>query len=475
MRSSFKWWIRLLCMVLAVSLFGCTEEPEVTEPSVTETVPLDVQKYYEDAVSYLQTAKDLILNYSVIRTRTLGGETYTEKITGTASFQDLGSEAFLALVEEKLTYGTVSGSYLEYYDGGAFVQMSGCTFTNAMSPEAFQSRHLPALLLNAGLYGNAMGVAEEDRVVLYFRQPGAPEAWAGIPKDAKQFDAQGSITVSPEGALLGAQYSAGYTWGETVYDLQVQMELTVPQSLDLREKLPQMPETCVPLANLDVPKLLMRASGDIYTAKAVTAQTEETIFSAAVPMTHNRKTVVNTFGAGDSLAARLEYVTRITDYRDQITETVQTVSFMRGLYTMVTDNQETEIRKDITPAQMRTACKQDLLGGLMALVYIADVQVTETEDTLVLEFQCNDYFTSALTVSLDQILKMDLDANADSYTTNVASGYLELDKTSGLPVGMGMEFSRTHVFGSVPYELSYRMDQVLTLSSADAYRNIFGE
>ena len=82
----------------------------------------------------------------------------------------------------------------------------------------------------------------------------------------------------------------------------------------------------------------------------------------------------------------------------------------------------------------------------------------------ILRFQGNDAYCNNLSGDIGAFLKMDLDGLASSYETTEAAGYLAIHKQTGLPTAMGISFARTHIFGEVPNQLTYQLDQTLQFS-----------
>ena len=103
---------------------------------------------------------------------------------------------------------------------------------------------------------------------------------------------------------------------------------------------------------------------------------------------------------------------------------------------------------------------------MFATRYLFDATMTDDGDVYRLDFAGNQAYCSDLIRDLSAFLNLSLEG-ATSYKDTQASGYLCIDKVTGLPVAMGMYFTRTHMFGEIPYVLSYQLDQTIALSPAE--------
>jgi hypothetical protein len=217
------------------------------------------------------------------------------------------------------------------------------------------------------------------------------------------------------------------------------------------------------LSCLDAPKLLLRAADDILSANKLTASTTETIFSQMIPLTRERKSEIFLSGRQESLGAKLANVITTQDYREQPSSTTQTYYFIDGVCSSTIDDGTTTVQPGITAEAMRTSIEDSLLSALFATRYLAGATLTEDEDVYRLDFAGNDAYCEDLTRDLSAFFNLSLEG-VTSHRDTVASGYLCIDKASGLPVAMGMYFTRTHISGDVPYVMSYQLDQTISLT-----------
>ena len=454
-------------IILCIFLLGLAACDSQEAPPATPTEPLvAAAEAYETAKAQLLAAPNRILTYTTTTSSTIDGQAYTQSVEGTASFSNVGTDDMIAVVEEKLVYGTVSADYLlSFCNGRAYSRISGSTFGAEMTAEDFLATQLPAALLDTSLYESIAYRTHADGTGILFTQPKSLESWVNAPKGAQQVIASGLAILDSTGALIQTEYTAEYSCGDTAYYLQITLKCTTPAQLELSALHPEHPDEYAVLACLDAPKLLLQAAGHIFSAKNLSADAEETIFSEIIPLTRQRKSQIAISGTSDTLKAMLANTISITDYRDQPSVTTQTYLFQNGVCTSSIDGSDPTVQAGITAETMRTSIEDTLLSALFAPRYLAGATLTEEEGVYRLDFTGNEAYCSDLTRDLSAFLNLSMEGVTSHHSTE-ANGYLCIDKVTGLPVAMGMYFSRTHMFGDIPYVLSYQLDQAVNLSPA---------
>ena len=476
MKTAIRLVAAILCAVFLFGILGCTEEPTETLPTETTAPVLSALEIYTQASAALQAAPNRILNYTLSETRTVGSQAYSEKATGTASYSGIGTDAMEAIIEENLTYGAIRADHtLTYCDGTAYSQISGCTFASTMNAGDFVTGQLPAVLLDGALYSKVEMQTTDDGTVFTFAEPTDLETWTTDSACAQLVSASGTATLDTSGNLIASSYKASYSCGPAVYGLEVTVRVSAPETLDLSAVHPDHAENTVPISCLEAPRLLMRSVGDIFTARDMQCSISETIYSQAIPLIRSRQATAAISGSGSDTVAALTSTIQITDYRGQATNSSQNYYFADGVCTSSVNGAEATVQAGITAESMRTSIEDTILAGLFATGYLAGAELTDTGDFYILRFTGNDAYCGDLSADIGAFLNMDLDGSASSYETTEAAGYLSINKQTGLPTSMGISFARVHTFGEVPYQLTYQLDQALTLSGTDAYYTATGE
>ena len=452
-------------LLLFLCLLGCAPETQDTQSTIDSTPTLSNEEIYDQARAKLLASPNQVINYTWALTRTVGQQDYTESSTGTASIGGIGTDALEAMVKETLTYGTLQADHtLTYCNGSAYSQISGCTFTQPMETADFLSKQLPAALIDRALYETMEVQTTIDGAFFTFKDASQLEGWVNGPSDAQFTDSSGTATLNTNGLLVASTYTATYTRGTATYRLEIDIKTSTPATLDLSAVHPEHYENAVPLACLDAPKLLMRAVGDIFTARDMACTISETIYSQAIPLIRKRQATATISGSGQNMVATLDSAIQATVYQGQPTLSSQNYRFEGGVCTSTVNGGEPSVQAGVTAESMRTSIEDAILSGLFATRYLAGAELTETEDLYILRFQGNDAYCTDLSGDIGAFLNMDLDGLATSYETTEAAGYLAIHKQTALPTAMGISFARTHIFGEVPNQLTYQLDQALQFS-----------
>lgn len=466
-----KYALRLIAAVLSwillMNMVGCSE-PDAPEQPTDPTQPaLTAAEIYDSAKAILLAAPNRILTYTATEQRTISDQqTYTESTLGTASYSDFGTENMIAIIDEDVAYGTVKADYLlSFCNGQAYSRISGCTFGTEISGDAFIARQLPAALLDTTLYESIVLTTNADGSTISFSQPKAAETWVNIPSEATVISAAGTATLDMTGVLIQTTYQVNYRYENVEFSLNVTLKCSTPAQLELSALHQEHPEDYATLSCLDAPKLLLRAAGNIFASKAISATINETIFSEMIPLTQQRQSQMHISGQEQSLWAELSNTVSVKDYRDQPSITTQTYTFQGGLCHAVIDGGEPTLHPGITADGMRTSIEDTVLSPLFATRYLAGATLTEQETVYRLDLTGNEAYCDDLTRDLSAFLNLSMEG-VTSYHSTQAGGYLCIDKVTGLPVAMGMYFSRTHMFGDIPYVMSYQLDQEVDLSPA---------
>ncbi len=468
MKIQTKLTAALLCLVALLCLFGCNNTPADTKPTLSAA---DIIATYETACKPIAESSFQHLTITAQEQRTVGGETYTEKVSGTAYYSALGTDAFHAQVDVTLLNGTYENKYTELYTGGtAYVQVMGRAFSATMTKDEFLARQIPALLLDGSLYSEAVVEQVEGKTLIHFSDATKLESWVTNCNTAKLNSAEGVATLDENGVLTEMTYKASYTCGAADYTREVTVAV-VPEPMDTAIA---APAESTPLAFFDAPKLLLRAAGDIYTAKSITSSYSENLYSQAAAIIRAQSARIDTWGSGDSFMASTDYTASLTNYANTPTINTQKETFRDGSYSYSTNGAD-PVKSDVTAEQMRGYCENSILSAFFTIDALSSAELTDTGDFYCISFRGTDAAANRLCSSIYSILGVDLDGYADSYTTNDISGYVTLDKHTGLPTAAGMTMSRTHMISSVAYSLTYQLDQSVNLSSSAAYKNITGQ
>lgn len=455
--------ICVIALAALMLLAGCSRnEPETTAPSAT-TVPTPttpLEQRYAEARAAIEESKNLVLGYTISEERVIGENRFTKNVTGEASYSNINRTQMTAIVEETLDLGAYSCTYAETYcKGEAHAVVNDCRFGAALTSKEFVARQIPAVLLTESLYQTVESEpGEEDTILIRFSEPVALEDWVG---DGELISASGTALLDSEGHLLQTEYRAEYTTEKVSYTLHMTVTVKAPKTLDLSAVHIAHDQESIPLTNLDAPRALLETVADVYAAESLACRMTEIIDSEAIPLGYSQETGISFRGTEETLEAETSYAVSYWDYRGEVTEKRQSEQFRDGVYTVSVDGGEASENSGITATAMRQYCEDTVLSGLFAMKYLKDAVAQEEDGVLRFTFTGNDAFCTDLMLQLSEFLQVDLDGQAQSMETLTAGGYLTVDGETGLPVGIGMYFSRYHTMNSIRYKLSYSLDETL--------------
>ena len=468
MKKRTRFMVVILCIALLLSLAACHKPDDTPSVSAEEKALLR----YQQICNSVNTASDLTVEAEYSLIRTVDGQAYSEVFTEAAAYRGLGTDDAMASVVQQIAFGPYQTQYTEaYYQNTAYCQTDGISFCTDMTIQQFVDRQIPAVLVDAALYDTVKVDKLFGNTTITFSQPKQLESWATDQAGAKMISATGTVALDTEDNLLKTTYTAQFSCGTTVYDLQVTASVKLEAALWTFDE--ALSKSSV-LSYFDAPRKILQVVGDVYTATAMSAEYTESVYSAAFARSRSQTSRFDTYGVGDDFLARSSYEVINTDYSNTPVTTAEVVIYQDGICTSSLNGAAPTVREGITAETMRTYCEDAVLAALFTPNHIKNAKLTEKEGQLRIDFAGNTAFADFVCSNIYAIFNANLDTYAQSYTTPKASGYLIIDKETGLPTALGIALERIHVAGEVSYSLTYALDQTMQLSSTQAYENITG-
>ncbi len=465
MKLLTRLFLAFLCLTMLLGLIGCSDQtPDASDPIIETDPPIDPLVLYATARQAVESATNLRLVISTEEQRTIGSETYTQSSNIVASYAGLHTDTPSAAVEENLTIGTYENTYYTYYlDGTAYSQIIDYAFSNVMPVEEFLAGQVPAILLDASLYGTVTAEASPSGTSLHFADPTALENWISMPAQPQLVSAEGTALIHKSGRLLSTGYSAQYKIGEVEYMLSVTVTVSTPETLDLTAQYPSELAAATPISSFTAPRRLLQAVGDICATQNLSAGYTETLYCEAADSIRNQQVQIAAQGKDDSFSAVIDYTATLTNYAGTSEVNTQKETFENGTYSYSLNGSIPTVLQNVTVQQMRTYCEDAVLSALLSIDYLSGADMTDNGDTYTLNLSGTEAMAKDLCDSIYTMLNMDLDSLADSHSTNRLGGYLTIDKSTGLPVEAGIFLTRTHVIGGTSYTMSYDLRETIAL------------
>lgn len=485
-----------LCVAMVLSLFGCTAQPAETtvpptEPPATTTAPTEppAEDVYAEARSALDSASDISLELLVTTTVTVAGEIFSEQSSQKLTYLGLGSDSRQVSLEEKIEYNVHVEededeeeednflTYSEVYADGtvyATVQDSA-RFSGTFTEEEVNGRYLPVVLLDASLYGQLTSESAAGSTTITFSQPSAPESWA-MPAEAQMLDASGSATVNASGALEQMTYTITYQQGPAEICLEVQ---STPLSEVSEITVPEDPDKYPFLEYLDGLRQVTMSSGFLVQADAISTSNMESVFSQAAGVVRNQSTAMDLYGRKEDTMTKIETGIFFMDYStNQSQELDQEEVYRDGKYTLTVDNGLPTTQNGISFEEIRDYCGSIMLSTIVSMEYWHEVTCTDLGSTYLVEYVLTGDFGNTIQNGICTMFWEDpafLNKLASAYETNETTGYVAIDKNTGLPTAAGYYYEGTHTIEGQDYVLSLQVDQSIEAPAKGAYFSITEE
>ena len=485
----------LLACTMVLGLAACSTTPAPTSPPTTaatqattapttqpttaptEPTPtkLSAGDRYAQAVDQLNAATDFTMNIRTQRTVTINGESYVEEAEQTVTYTGYGTEDFAARMQETADIDGYITAYDEtFLDGTMYTLIDDSyRFRGAMTAEEYTARFAPVQMLDAALYDEITA----DGDTLYFSVPTAGESWI-VPEYAQLTDARGTAALDAEGALAGYTYAVTYTIGGAEIQYEIQMTFDASAAIELVPIDDE--EAYFELEYVDAPRLMEQAAGYLYqtySGHSASTSMAESILSYAAGCIRNQVTTINTWGDDSDYMADIDISVYMMAAGQEFSFD-QVEHFQNGVYTLSQDGSDPEAHASVTASMVQSYCVSVYTSSVPQMYLLTNATATDLGSIYYLELEFNDEMAKTLSKSISNILFQDedfLDDLASEFSVTTMTGYLAIDKLTGLPTALGYYFEGVHTIDGDDYMLSLQSDQSFDLASTSAYEDITEE
>ena len=472
----------LLCAALLVCLCACTEKTAPAKPT-DSTVVTDAPnqkspalQLYEQARSAIDNAEDVSLRISVKKNITVGGETFEENTEQKLAFKGLGTNALRAYCEDLFGIST-----REYYMNNTVylvvddIHMSGESVQNmkySCTQEEFLASHYPTVMLDASLYQSITAKEGEKLTTLTMTEPTGAEAWA-LPEGAQFLSGSGLARIDPNGNLHSTVYTVQYQYGNSLIDLEVTGYLSLsPEEFELPERAQSFPK----ITTVDAIKLQYRAIQHLAHAAKISATSQDFYYSPVSQYASTQVVTLN-FNANERMFRRKSNATYI-DYESGSTDSFGYEDyFMKNLYFVVED-EEDSLSGTLSWTESAYYCQQHIKRYTFFSSTWEAATVTDLGSTYLLEFTYNDSIAVAMAETTCSTLffdSKDFLEQVQKHKTAVISGYLAVDKYSGLPTATGIYYMGSYIHEDYEYPLMAQIDTKIDVPALGVYKAITEE
>ncbi len=497
MKRSARILALVLCLCLAVSLLaGCGPAQKqapaaTTEPSPEPTPeptpePIDYSALYREAAEALSRQENLVAECKITQDITLPDyaaeapgavTTLSETTTRSISLQGLQGDTLLAKVEDVIIIGQNprSEQTLLYTDGVEYVELNGSRFCSETDRDSFLDALPPLLLLDSALCGPVTGEETDKGSSLRFEAPEGAEAWA-LPEEAELLEAEGSALLAADHSLTGQSLSVRYRFGGLEVQTRYELSYQSPEGLDLASDMPANAKGWETLDDPSAPLAVLRAGLLLADAKAVNAEFVFNYYSEAAGISARYYQDESLLDRGSTALYHGNTSISGMDYTNSQTYSYSyEESFDKGnLNTSYSDGTE-----EHTAMASRDLCElfsYDMLQYFPVPAYLKDAESKDVGAYRLITFAGTDDYGEAVKTEVGADLfpgqPTILDDHASAYLTKSLTGFLAVEKVSGIPTALNLEYAGLHTIEEQPFSLVMQMNVGLKLYTEDAGRDI---
>jgi len=462
----------LLCAVLIFSLVSC--DKDTVEETPVETGPT-AGEIYTQAAAQIETMDSMSLDIAIDREMTVGVNTYVTHTAQTLNLQNIGTETFAATLEETTSNGHhILKASETLTDGKLYATFKHLNYTSDVSEEDYLAEFAPAVILNSELYGS---VEQQEDGNIVFTSGTALENWVDT-EDSTLIDASGFAELDENGNLKKSSYTANYTKGAAEISIDVAVTINQPDTA-LTITAPADTESYIEIDDWTAPKLLANANSFTVQAESIDSTLNETLVSQAIGGTYTYNTDVDTYINGEDELAKIIYSSQAVDMssREQFTYSVEKI-FRDGFYTAIVDGDEPTTNSIITYDTIRSECQNYATSIMPDLSTLSEIDLLDAGNSFLIQYTGSDAYAEELSMLIAENLFDDANALNDlasEYRTEILTGYVGIDKSTGLPTAASVNYVGYHTIDGTDYLLSDSASQTLYLGGTASYESITGE
>ncbi len=471
--------VLLLCAAMLFSMIGCTAVPEPTVPptAAPTEAPTEPQAsdLYTAACSATLAKEGLTMNISSTMTTSVAGQSLTQASEQVISYTGLGTDSMKYQSTENITYGEDhSYTYGEIFvDGMLYAAVDDTeAFCGEMAASDAAQRYLSPAMLDTSLYGS-ITAGENGKII--FEAPTAAESWA-MPGDAELLEASGSAVISENGTLEQVSYAITYQHGPSKIHLAVDAAITFGT---VTVTVPADSGTYIQLDDVDALCLYINALGMLSQSGAASSSMMESVMSQAAAVVRNQSTAMDLYSKDGNPDAKVEINIYMMDYStNQEQRFEQEERYVDGKYTLSVDGADPEAQSGISAEMIQEYCTGILGANLVRSEFWQNAQISDLGSTLLVELTLTEEFGDTMEGAICNTFWSNsqfLRKLSSGYVNKETTGYLAIDKFTGLPTATGYYYEGIHTIQGGDYILSLQCDQSLDGASLSAYHSIRDE
>ena len=458
-----------------------TAPPETDAPTVPPETqapePVSAAEAYEKAVSQLPQDYHLELSREVSRSMDGERELLVTTDEWVMDVRGAGTDEMTAAVTWKMTVENKDIAELSvteyeiYYANGKAALIDGSTvYAAKQSAEEFLQSFPPLALLTADNYESIEWTDGSQSAVAFGDAVDTEWEWLGM--DCTDVTlGEGTALLDENGRITGVEYQTEYALEGIRFTAMAEM------SLSPLEKEPAVPQT-------DAGEVI-----SVSSVIAVPVMDLATCFPYMSNFSASYLGLTLSYAAGMTLLKQewlgLDYDEEGPMIYDHVYHTIYSDETESSEYelrhfagqTKYTEDEE-EIEVDMDPEAMEAAvldCVED------AWIYpdeMSQISISDEYDCWLIEFTVNDQIADYIRGRVEEELFGDpnkLESIGARYKLGSCTGYLSIDKGSGMPMHLKINFDAGHTYQRQNYPLKYEAEWTYRVSDGDVWKMITDE
>lgn len=468
----------LMIVAMLSGMFGCAQDSSAdpTEITALTVIPTEspVEKQYALAKAEILEAADLAVKITDNKTIFIADESYLLRSNQNLRYTGMGTDSLQVAVTEELLLDGSYDKFEDFYTAGMLYSKiyDENHFCGSVDEDEYLSRLVPAALLDEKLYTDISANPDGKNTLLSFSDPTDAESWV-LPEGANFLSASGKALLDASGSLLKTEYVVEYIYGNFKVTREISAE---PYSKKVSLAVPAI-KNYTQVDHIEALRLYDTAVMFLYAANTATTTLSETIVSQAAECVYATQNTINYYGSGQEHVSKVDYTVSVQQ-SNQTDSYSQTEVFQNGVYTVFADGGTPKENPEITASNMLDYCQGYLSENIVALNYIEDVSAEEIGNSTYLTLDFTEEYANELCNYASSVLFDDEKFMANLATESSVtdcSGYLTLDKYTGLPTSVGIQYNVNHTIDGVDYPLVLQANQSFYLESQTAYKTVTGE
>ncbi len=475
----------LLCAAMLLSLAACTTPvADPTDPTETTEAVLSAADIYAQAAAALDALTDVSMELLITTVITVDGDEFSQESTQTLTYQAKGTDDAVIAMDEEIMFSVHSTEdedeeaqplkYSEiWHQGTVYAELSEAyRYQGAVDAESAAGRYTPVVLLDAALYGSVTAEDATGGTLIHFAEPAAGESWI-IPGDAQLQEASGTALVSADGKLTEMTYAITYTNGPSMVKTTVKAK---PMATPNAVSAPAYPDRYTSIGYIDALRINATSLNFLMQTDSLTFSSMESLVSQAAGVVQNQSVQADMHGRREETQLKVDTSIYFMNYSTmESDEYDQEETFIDGKLTTVVNDGLPSTNTTVSWEDVRIYMAQQITAGMLDMSFWEDVTATDFGSVCLLEYELNDSFGNTLQNYICNMLWQDpsfLLNLSSKYENAEVSGYLSVDKYTGLPVATGYYYEGVHTIDGQEYIMTLQYDQSMESPSKGAYKEI---